>query len=137
MSHAEPTSGPSETVSSEPSPSPEPSTEPEPSSDGPSTLSCATSQGVYAYPTDSPSWPALPPWVSSPDGPSCVQVVVTWPQPDPTSTADPSPTPAPSPSQEQMQQLLDQVVGLRELLLYAGGLTICCLGVLVMRTRGS
>lgn len=122
----EPTPEPSAAESSSPPSSPsspeESPTPPEPSS----TPSCQTSQGVYEYPTDSASWPDVPSWVDSPDGFVCVQVVSTLPSTEPV--APPSTTPGET-------QLVEQLAGIRKLLLYSGGLLIFFMAGLFWKIR--
>lgn len=80
----------------------------------------------------------LPSWVDSSASPACVLVVDTLPQegsptPTVTVTAEPSPSPEPSPGEAAT---VEQLEGIRALLLFGFGLLIFCTGMLAMRLRG-
>ena len=81
----------------------------------------------------------LPSWVDSSGTAPCVLVVDTLPQgegsptPTVTVTAEPSPSPEPSPGEAAT---VEQLEGIRALLLFGFGLLIFCTGMLAMRLRG-
>jgi hypothetical protein len=57
------------------------------------------------------------------------------PEPTPTVTVTAEPSPSPDPSTPAIEQLTTEVEGFRELFLYAGGVLIFLLAVLVFRAR--
>lgn len=125
-------SGSDSSASPSPEPSPTPSSPPaSPASD----LSCATSSGVIALPDPLPSGWSLPAWVEFSGGPRCAVLDVSSLRDTP---APPDPVPAPSTSPEplpQLDQVLEQMRGLRSLVLYSAGIAVFCLGALLMRSR--
>lgn len=126
---------------STPEPSASAPTEPEPSEPSPSAgftpsdslqdPPCETSAGVYPFPLsgsgDSSS--SQPSWVPSSGTHTCVQIVDSLVLDVPTP-----PEPAPL-SVTGIDSLTNEVQGLRELVLWASGLTICCVAGLLFRTR--
>lgn len=100
--------------------------------------SCAISSGSIPFPDPAPSGWSLPDWVDSSAGPVCVVLdgSVLRPVPTPTVTVTMAPAPSPSPDPSSTA-LLDEVTGMRSLVLYAAGLLIFLLGVLAFRSRGA
>lgn len=100
--------------------------------------SCATSSGSIPFPDPAPSGWSLPDWVDSSAGPVCVALDVSALRPVPTPTVTVTMAPAPSESPDpSATALLDEVKGVRGLLLYGAGLLIFLTAVLVFRSRGS
>lgn len=91
-----------------------------------------TSAGVYPFPSGGTSSESVPPWVESPAGAVCVVLDGTLLRPVPS----PSQAPVVEPStQPELPELLQEVKGLRELLLYSIGAMIFLLAVVSFRSR--
>lgn len=97
--------------------------------------SCETSSGAYPFPDTPPSGYSLPSWVPSSEPSPCVVLDGSdLREPAPTVTVTESPEVEPSPSPGETQ-LVDEVSGLRSLVLYSGGLSIFLMGLIAFRSR--
>lgn len=90
-----------------------------------SPASCDSSRGTYPYPDPAPSSAPLPSWASGSESLRCVVVVHTVNDPD-------AEAPGPTPGE---LTLSEELAGLRQVMLFSGGLVVLLLGALLIRGR--
>ena len=100
--------------------------------------SCESLPGSVPLPEDLPDGWSVPSWVDSGDLPECVPLDVSGLR-EPVASPAPEPSPSPEPPSPDLvteATFTERLDRLTALVLYSGGLMICCLAALVFRSRG-
>jgi hypothetical protein len=95
--------------------------------------------GYVPFPEDLPEGYSLPSWVDSEDSPECVQLDASSLRDPPEESPEPEPSPSTEPTPEPVlvtEANFDQKLSrLTDLVLFSGGLAICCMAALFFRSR--